>query len=127
MKNIVETSKAPEAIGPYSQGILYDGKLIFVAGQIGIDPETGLMVFGGVEAETEQVMKNLGAILDKGLSHYDKILKTTIFLTDIRNFATVNEVYARFFTDKPPARSTVQVSGLPKGALVEIDCIASAL
>lgn len=127
MKNIVETTKAPAAIGPYSQGILYDGKLLFVAGQLGIDPETGLMVYGGIEAETEQAMKNLGAILDKGLSHYDKILKTTIFLTDMKNFAAVNEVYARYFSDKPPARSTVQVAGLPKGGLVEIDCIASAL
>jgi len=127
VKNIVETTKAPAAIGPYSQGILYDGKLLFVAGQLGIDPETGLMVYGGIEAETEQAMKNLGAILDKGLSHYDKILKTTIFLTDMKNFAAVNEVYARYFSDKPPARSTVQVAGLPKGGLVEIDCIASAL
>lgn len=127
MKNIVETSKAPAAIGPYSQGVIYDGKLLFVAGQIGINPETGLMVEGGVEAETEQVMKNLGAILDKGISHYDKILKTTIYLTDIKNFAAVNEIYAKYFTDKPPARATIEVSALPKGALVEIDCVASAL
>ncbi len=127
MKNIVETNKAPAAIGPYSQGIIYDGKLIFVAGQLGIEPETGLLIYGGVEAETEQAMKNIGAILDRGLSHFDKILKTTIFLTDMKNFAAVNEIYARYFTDKPPARSTVQVSALPKGALVEIDCIASAL
>ena len=127
MKNIVETNKAPAAIGPYNQGIIYDGKLIFVAGQLGIEPETGLLIYGGVEAETEQAMKNIGAILDRGLSHFDKILKTTIFLTDMKNFAAVNEIYARYFTDKPPARSTVQVSALPKGALVEIDCIASAL
>ncbi len=127
MKNIVETSKAPAAIGPYSQGIMYDGKLLFVAGQLGIVPETGQIIEGGVAAEAEQAMKNIGAILDKGLSHYDKILKTTIFLADMNDFATVNEVYARYFNDTPPARSTVQVAGLPKGGLVEIDCIASAL
>lgn len=127
MKNVVETPKAPAAIGPYSQGVIYEGKLLFTAGQIGIDPATGELVPGGIEDQTVRVMDNLGAVLEKGLSNFDKVIKTTIFLTDIKNFAVVNEIYARYFHDKPPARSTVQVASLPKGALVEIECVASAL
>ncbi len=127
MKKVVETSKAPAAIGPYSQAVVYDGRLIFTAGQIGIDPVTGELVPGGVEAQTERVMQNLAAILDAGLSSFDRVIKTTIFLTDISNFAVVNRIYAGFFDDKPPARSTVQVAALPKGALVEIECVAAAV
>lgn len=127
MKKVVETPKAPAAIGPYSQGVIYDGKLLYAAGQIGIDPATGELVPGGIEAEAARVMENLNAVLDAGLSTFDRVLKTTIFLTDIGNFAAVNEIYARYFNDKPPARSTVQVVALPKGALVEIECVAAAL
>jgi 2-iminobutanoate/2-iminopropanoate deaminase len=127
MKNVVETSHAPAAIGPYSQAVIYDGKLIFTAGQIGIDPATGELVPGGIGEQTVQVMENLNAVLDKGLSNFDRVLKTTIFLADIKDFTVVNEIYARYFTDKPPARSTIQVAALPKGARVEIECIAAAL
>ena len=126
MKKVVETSKAPAAIGPYSQAVINE-RVLYSAGQVGIDPATGNLVEGGVEAQTVQVMENLGAVLDSGLSNYDKILKTTIYLVDIKDFAAVNEIYARYFHDKPPARSTVQVTALPKGALVEIDCIAATV
>lgn len=125
MKKVIETNKAPAAIGPYSQAVVYEGKLIFTAGQLGIDPSTGILT-GDVREQTEQVMKNLDAILEAGLSGFDKVIKTTIFLTNIADFAAVNEVYAKFFHDKPPARSTVQVAALPKGALVEIECVAAA-
>jgi len=127
MKKIISTPKAPAAIGPYSQAILYEGRFLFTAGQIGIDPATGQLAEGGIEAETKRVMDNLGAVLDAGLSNYDRILKTTIFLTDMNNFTAVNDIYAKYFTEMPPARSTVQVAGLPKGALVEIECIAAAV
>ena len=125
MKRIVETKDAPAAIGPYSQGVMNDGRIIFTAGQIGIDPESGELVEGGVVAQTEQTMKNIGAILEAALSSFDHVMKVTIFLADMNDFAAVNEVYAKYFTDAPPARSTVQVAALPKGARVEIECVAA--
>lgn len=128
MKRVVETRKAPAAIGPYSQGTTYEGKLLFTAGQIGIDPATGELVPGGVAAQTERAMENLKAVLEAGLTTFDKVLKTTIYLTDLSHFAEVNEVYARYFEKgRYPARTTVQVAALPKGALVEIECIAGAV
>ncbi|MBM3329674.1 MAG: hypothetical protein FJY67_09435 [Calditrichaeota bacterium] len=126
MKRVIETTEAPAAIGPYSQGVVHEGRIIFCAGQIGIDPATGELATG-VEAQTERAMKNLSAVLDAGLSNLDKMLKTTIFLSDINDFTAVNAVYAKFFNDKPPARSTVQVAALPKGALVEIECVAAVV
>jgi len=126
MKKVVETSKAPSAIGPYSQAVVYEGRLLFTAGQIGIDPATGNLVPGGIEAQTERVMQNLEAVLAEGISNFDLVLKSTIFLVNIDHFTMVNAIYAKYFNDKPPARSTVEVSALPKGALVEIECIAAA-
>jgi len=127
LKRTIESTRAPAAIGPYSQGVVHEGKIIFLAGQIGIDPATSELVPGGIEAQTVRTMENIKAVLEDGLSNMDRVLKTTIFLKDIADFATVNAIYARYFTDKPPARSTIQVAALPKGALLEIECIASAV
>ncbi len=124
MKRMIETRNAPAAIGAYSQGVVYEGRLVFTAGQIGIDPRTGELV-EGVAAQAEQALKNLSAVLESGLSSLKNVLKVTIFLSDIGDFDTVNEVYARHFPVEPPARSAVQVAALPKGALVEIECIAA--
>jgi len=127
VKRAIDTKGAPAAIGPYSQGIYYEGKLLFTAGQIGLDPATGELVPGGIAAQTERACNNLKAVLEAGLSSFDKTLKTTIFLVDINDFPVVNEIYGRFIRkDDQPARSTVQVAALPKGALIEIECIASA-
>ncbi|MEA2610107.1 MAG: 2-iminobutanoate/2-iminopropanoate deaminase [Chloroflexota bacterium] len=115
----VTTTGAPAAIGPYSQGIATDG-LLFTAGQAGFDPATGQLVEGGIEPETERVMANLTSILDAGGCTWDDVVKTTIFLVDIGDFAAVNAIYGRFVSDPPPARSTVGVDALPKGARVEI-------
>lgn len=125
MKRTVETKDAPAALGPYSQGVVNDGRLIFTAGQLGMDPETGELVEGGIEAQTERALMNLRAVLDAGLSSFRHVVKVTIFLADINDFAAVNEVYGRYFTEEPPARSAFQVAALPKGALVEIECIAA--
>lgn len=119
---IVQTENAPKAIGPYSQAI-EAGNFIYTSGQIPIDPLTGKLKEGGIEAQTEQIIKNLSAILTAAGSSLDKVIKTTCFLKDINDFAKFNEVYAKFFTGKP-ARSCVEVSALPKGALVEMDVIA---
>ncbi|MFN3822073.1 MAG: RidA family protein [bacterium] len=127
MKRVVDSPKAPAAIGPYSQGIIYEGRLLFCAGQIGIDPNTGEIVPGGIEAQTRQALENLKAVLEAGLSNLDRVVKTTIYLKDIADFATMNAIYAQYFGDKPPVRSTVQVAALPKGALVEIDAIAGTV
>ena len=123
MKTIVSTSAAPGAIGPYSQAVEANG-FIFVSGQIPLDPVTCVFVPGGVEAQAEQSIKNLKAILEAAGSSLADVVKTTVFLTDMGSFAAVNEVYARFFTAECPARSAVQVGALPKGALVEIEAIA---
>ena len=122
-RRAVSTSGAPAAAGPYSQAIATND-LVFCAGQVGLDPATGEMVPGGVEAETERVLKNLEAVLDSAGCSFADVVKTTCFLADIADFATFNAIYARFFPDPPPARSTFQVAALPKGARVEIEAIA---
>lgn len=122
-KKIVSTEKAPKAIGPYSQAICIDG-LIFTAGQVGLDPATMELVEGGVETQTRQVLTNLSHVLEAADSGLNFVVKTTVFLQDLGDFAKMNSVYAEFFPENPPARSTVQVAGLPKGALVEIECTA---
>ena len=118
----VETKNAPAAIGPYSQAIVTDG-LIYTSGQIPIDPASGAVEAATIEEQTEQAIKNLAAVLEAAGSGLEHVIKTTCFLTDIRNFAAFNEVYAGFFPGRP-ARSCVEVSALPKGALVEIEVIA---
>lgn len=122
-KHKIETTKAPAAIGPYSQAI-QAGSLVFLSGQIPLDPHTGEIVAGGIEAQTRQVMSNLGEVLKAAGLDFDSLVKTTIYLVDLGDFATVNRIYGAFFTGMPPARATVQVAALPKGALVEIDGIA---
>lgn len=122
-RQAVSTNGAPAAIGPYSQGIV-SGDLVFCSGQLGLDPVTGNMVDGGVEAQTERALRNLGAVLDAAGVATGDIVKTTIFLADIADFAAVNAVYARFMPEPPPARSTFAVGALPKGGLVEIEVIA---
>ena len=124
MKNVISTAKAPGAIGPYSQAIEANG-LVFCSGQIPLDPMTGVFAPGGVEAQAEQALKNLGAVLEAAGCAYADVVKTTVFLTDMNDFAAVNAVYAKFFEGDCPARSAVQVSALPKGALVEIEAIAA--
>jgi 2-iminobutanoate/2-iminopropanoate deaminase len=119
----VQTDQAPAAIGPYSQAIRAGG-FVFVSGQIPIDPATGQFVAGGVAEQTRQVLKNLSAVLEAAGSGLDKIVKTTVFLQDIKEFAEMNEVYATFFSDAPPARATVAAAGLPRDARVEIEAVA---
>ena len=121
---IVHTDKAPAAIGPYSQGIVVNG-LLFTAGQIGIDPATGQVVQGDVVTQTERVMENLKAILDTVGATWTDVVKTTVYLHDMGDFPRVNEVYGKALGDARPARSTVQVSALPRGVLVEIDAIVA--
>ena len=122
-KNIISTHDAPSAIGPYSQAVVAGG-LVFTSGQIGLDPKTGQLVEGGTAAQTERVLENLGAVLKASHSSFGGVVKVTIYLTDLGEFALVNEIYARFVGASLPARSTVQVAALPKGASVEIDAIA---
>jgi 2-iminobutanoate/2-iminopropanoate deaminase len=122
-KVAISTSSAPEAIGPYSQAVR-SGNLLFVSGQIPIDPATGQIVEGDIAAQTERVMQNLAAILQQAGSGLGYVLKTTVYLKDMGEFARMNEIYARFFTDCPPARATVEVSRLPRNVGVEIDAIA---
>lgn len=124
MREIVATEKAPAAIGPYAQANIVDG-LIFTSGQVPIDPATGELVEGGIEEQTRQSLENVKAILEEAGSGLDKIVKTTCFLTDIGNFAKMNEVYATYFSDGVyPSRSAFEVGALPKGAMVEIEAIA---
>lgn len=123
MKKVIKTPNAPAAIGPYSVGIS-TGALLFTAGQIGLEPKTGQMVEGGVEAEARQALTNLKAILEAAGSGLEKVVKTTVFLKDMADFARVNAIYAEFFVENPPARSAVAVAALPKNALVEIEAIA---
>lgn len=125
MKQIIKTDLAPQAIGPYSQAIKTGG-LVFVSGQIPIDPSTGEFVSGGIEEQTEQVMKNLSAVLQAAGSGLERVVKTTVFLGDMQDFAAMNQVYGRFFATEPPARATVQAAGLPRNAKVEIEAIALA-
>ena len=124
MKIKIETDKAPKAIGPYSQAIKANG-FLFISGQVPIDPATESMTAVDATAQTKQVMNNIGAILNAEGLGFREVVKTTIFLQDLADFARVNEIYASFFESDPPARSTVQVAGLPKGAKVEIEAIAA--
>ena len=125
MSEVVSTENAPGAIGPYSQAIKVNG-MVFCSGQIPIDPATGQFVSDDVAAQTEQVLKNLDAVLRAGGSTLGDVVKTTVFLADMGDFAAMNDVYARFFTDNKPARATVQAARLPRDARVEIECIATA-
>lgn len=122
-KIVVVSEKAPKAIGPYSAGIRM-GTMIFTAGQLGIDPASGELVTGGVEAETRQALTNLSNVLEAGGASLSDVVKTTVFLRDIQDFGRMNGVYAEFFSERPPARSAVQVAALPKGGAVEIESIA---
>jgi len=118
----ISTNSAPAAIGPYSQAIVVDG-FLFASGQIPLSPETGAVVEGGIKEQTEQVMKNISAVLAAAESDFTKVIKTTCFLTSMEHFTAFNEIYAQYFTGKP-ARSCVAVSALPRGVLVEVEVIA---
>jgi 2-iminobutanoate/2-iminopropanoate deaminase len=120
---IVSTDKAPKAIGPYSQAVIA-GDLIFTSGQIALDPATQQLVAGDTRAQAERVMENLAAVLEAAGAGFESVIKATIFVADLGDFATVNEIYGKRFPRSPPARSTVQVAALPKGARVEIELIA---
>jgi 2-iminobutanoate/2-iminopropanoate deaminase len=120
----ISTASAPAAIGPYSQGIVANG-FLYTAGQIALDPATGNVVDGDVVAQTERVLKNLAAILEAAGASWEHVVKTTVYLAEMADFPKVNEVYGRVFGSARPARSTVQVAGLPRGVLVEIDAIAA--
>lgn len=118
----ISTNAAPQAIGPYSQGVIANG-LLFTAGQIGIDPQTGRLVDGGFAEQTTRVLANLSAVLEAAGASWADVVKTTVYLHDMADFPTFNELYGRHIGDARPARSTVQTAGLPRGALVEIDAI----
>lgn len=120
----ISTDKAPSAIGPYSQGVVANG-FLFTAGQIPLDPVSGKMVDGGIVEQTDRVMANLQEVLRAAGSSWNDVVKTTVYLNDLSNFPTVNEVYGKWLGDARPARSTVQVTALPRGALVEIDAVAA--
>jgi 2-iminobutanoate/2-iminopropanoate deaminase len=122
-KEVIATKAAPAAIGPYSQAIKSNG-FLFTAGQIPLDPATGKIVEGDIKAQTERVMENLGAVLAEAGTSFAGVVKTTCFLANLDDFAAFNEVYARYFTSQPPARSTVQAARLPAGAQVEVECVA---
>jgi len=123
MKKVIKTDMAPKAIGPYSQAIM-TGDLLFASGQIAIDPKKGDLVDGGIEAQTKQVMENIKNLLAAAGMDFSNVIKTTIFLTNINSFSLVNDIYGSYFTQEPPARSCVEVSHLPKGALIEIEVIS---
>ena len=123
MRKIIGTEKAPKAIGPYSQAVRA-GNLLFCSGQIPLDPATGKMVSGGIEAQTERAMKNLEAVLSAGGAMFASVVKTTVYLADLADFPAMNAVYGKFFPKDPPARATIQAAKLPAGALVEIDAVA---
>jgi 2-iminobutanoate/2-iminopropanoate deaminase len=123
MKKVISSKNAPAAIGPYSQAAGTSGGLYFLSGQIALDPGTGQIVSGGVEAETKQVMRNIEAILKEIGAGFENVIKTTIFLKDLGDFTTVNQIYGASFRKDPPARSTVEVSRLPRDAKIEIECI----
>ncbi len=125
MKEIIQTEHAPHAIGPYSQAIKANG-FVFCSGQIPIDPLTGQFVPGGIAEQTEQVLKNLSKVLEAAGSGLNRVVKTTVFLVDMQEFAAMNEVYGKFFSEQPPARATVEASRLPRDARVEIEAIALA-
>lgn len=123
-KKTISTKDAPSAIGPYSQGISAEGRLVFVSGQIPIDPATGSVVGDDIEKQTRRSLMNLSAVLSAAGASMDKVIKTTVFLSDMNDFAAMNGVYAEFFPEDPPARSAVQVARLPKDVRVEIEAIA---
>lgn len=123
MKQIIKTDRAPQAIGAYSQALKING-FVYTSGQIALDPATGQLVAGGITEQTEQVLKNVSAVLDAAGTRLDQVIKTTVFLADMADFSAMNEVYAKFFVSEPPARSTVQAGGLPRDARVEIEVIA---
>ena len=123
MKEIISTQAAPAALGPYSQGVGADG-IVITSGQIALDPATGNFVEGGIAEQTRQCLKNVQAVLAQAGLTLENVIKTTVFLKDMNDFAAMNEVYATFFTSDPPARSAVQVGKLPKDAMVEIEAIA---
>ena len=122
-KEIIKTEKAPSAIGPYSQAIRVEN-LLFLSGQISINPKTNEFIDGDIEIQTEQVLKNIKAILEAGSSSLENVVKVTIYLQDIKDFVLVNKIYSKYFEDSLPARATVEVSNLPKNAKLEIDAIA---
>ena len=121
-RTVIHTDKAPKAIGPYSQAIRTE-TMIYTAGQTGLDPATGELVSSGVEAQTRQVLTNLKYVIEAAGSSVGNVVKTTVFLTDMSDFPKMNAIYAEFFGENPPARSTVAVAGLPKGGLVEIEAV----
>ena len=123
MKNIVNTSKAPKAVGPYSQAVESKG-MLFISGQIPLDPNTGSIVEGGIKEQTVQVMKNIEVILGSAGYSFDDVVKSTCLLTDMKNFAAMNEVYAKYYPENPPARAAYGVVELPLGVMVEIETIA---
>ncbi|HZP17290.1 MAG TPA: RidA family protein [Terriglobales bacterium] len=125
MRETISTPNAPKAIGPYSQAVRADG-FVFVSGQVAIDPATQQVISGDVAAQTDRVLKNLAAILESAGTGLHKVVRSTVFLKNMNDFAAMNEVYGRYFTSAPPARSTVEVARLPKDVLVEIDVIAIA-
>lgn len=125
MKKVVATENAPRAIGPYSQAIIAGG-FLFASGQVPFDPQTGEFVAGGIREQTEQVFRNIRAILEAAGTSLERVVKTTVFLADMNDFAAMNEVYARQFTGEPPARSTVQAARLPRDARIEIEVVALA-
>jgi 2-iminobutanoate/2-iminopropanoate deaminase len=125
MRESIKTTNAPQAIGPYSQAIKSPASAtVFTAGQLGIDPQSGNLVEGGIAAQTSQALKNIRSILQAAGASMDDIVKTTVFMQDLKDFGPMNEVYAEFFHSLPPARSTVEVARLPKNGLVEIEAIA---
>ncbi|MCC7234289.1 MAG: RidA family protein [Bryobacterales bacterium] len=125
-KRIVATQAAPAALGPYSQAVVHNG-LVYLSGQIPLDPATGQVVAGDAAAQTARVLDNLRAVLEASGASLDSVLKTTVFLADLNEFAAVNEVYGRYFASNPPARATVQAARLPRDARVEIECIAAVI
>ena len=122
MKNVIFAEKAPAAVGPYSHAIDCGG-LVFLSGQVPLVPETGLLAEGGIVEQTRQMMSNIRAVLEAAGLGFENVVKTTVFMTDLQDFGTFNEIYAEYFPSDPPARSCVQVAALPKGALVECECV----
>jgi 2-iminobutanoate/2-iminopropanoate deaminase len=123
MKKIVETSNAPDPVGPYSQAVI-SGNLLFASGQVAIDPKINELVEEDIQMQTKQVLENIGAVLTAANTNFQNVIKTTVFLKDMNDFAAMNEIYQSYFSSNSPARSTVEVSRLPKDVLVEIECIA---